>query len=343
MLSSVFNILSPYFQTQDPEEAHLLTLKMLKYYGMVPTFTRNSNTIQLMGLDFPNRLGVAAGFDKNAEAIDGLFRLGFGFVEIGTVTPLPQKGNEKPRLFRLKEDQAVINRMGFNNDGAEMISKRLKKRRYNGQDGIVGVNIGANKDSDDRVRDYALCASAFTDVASYFTVNVSSPNTEGLRDLQAAEYLLPLLQGVLNVVETSGQAIPVLLKIAPDLMQEDIEEIADIVNNMPVAGIIATNTTLSRPDMLQSKDKGERGGLSGAPLLDISNNVTSVLRSLLLPEKIIIGAGGIKSADTARQKLDIGADLLQIYSCLVYQGPQLINEILNMLEALASAEKSAYI
>lgn len=334
MLGTLFNLMSPYLMRKDPEAAHILTIRALHMAGLfLPKCKSNRAPSQCLGMNFPSRLGIAAGFDKNAEAVDGLFKLGFGFVEIGTVTPLPQQGNPQPRLFRLPEDTAVINRMGFNNDGAERVSARLKKRADAGKTGIVGVNIGANKDSEDRVKDYGICAKYFTDTASYFTVNVSSPNTAGLRNLQSGENLLPLLEGVLDVAQAAEKNIPVLLKIAPDLMQEDIEEIADVVNNLPIAGVIATNTTIARPDTLISKAQSEAGGLSGAPVFDPSNAVLSSLKSVLYPEKIIVGVGGIDSARAAKQKLELGADLLQLYSALVYKGPQLITDILQMLEA----------
>lgn len=330
--TTLFNFASPFLMKKDPEEAHHLTLLGLKYGSFLLSKVKLGQSFNLMGLDFPNRLGVAAGFDKNAIAIDGLFKIGFGFVEIGTVTPLPQIGNEKPRLFRLKEDMAVINRMGFNNDGAEIVSKRLKQRLAQGKFGIVGVNIGANKDSEDKIKDYAVCANYFLDTASYFTVNVSSPNTQGLRDLQKGQSLLPLLDGVLNVVAKSNRHIPVLLKIAPDLMQEDLEEIADIVAGLNIAGIITTNTTISRPSYLTSEYKEESGGLSGRPLFDMSTEICLAMRALLPNDKVVIGAGGVYSADTAMAKRQAGADLVQLYSCLVYKGPALIEEILQNLE-----------
>ena len=333
MLGTLFNLMSPVLMKKDPEEAHILTIKALRMAGIFLSLPRETAPKRCLGLKFPSAVGIAAGFDKNAEAIDGLFGLGFGFVEIGTVTPKPQSGNPAPRLFRLPEDMGVINRMGFNNDGAETISARLKRRANSGKKGIVGVNIGANKDSDNREKDYAECAKYFLDTASYFTVNVSSPNTAGLRNLQTGRHLLPLLEGVLDVAHTPQKTIPVLLKIAPDLMHEDIEDISDVVNNLPIAGVIATNTTIARPQSLQSAAKDETGGLSGAPVFDPSNAVLETLRALLYPEKTLIGVGGITSARTAQHKLEIGADLIQLYSALVYKGPQLIKEILAMLES----------
>ena len=319
-----FSGLALFLHRIDPEEAHLITLKMLKFISpFLSSAQYPCRPVFKMGLEFPSLLGSAAGFDKNAEVVDALFKIGFGFVEIGTVTPLPQIGNPKPRLFRLVEDGAVINRMGFNNDGAEIVSKRLKKRLNKGKKGIVGVNIGANKDSDNRIHDYAVCAKAFLDVASYFTINISSPNTMGLRNLQQSQYLVPLLEGVLNV--TQGKK-PILLKIAPDLLHEDLEDIAETVNHLPIAGVVTTNTTVSRP-ALYSEHSGQTGGLSGKPLYDLSTCVAEVMRRLLLHDKIIVGVGGIDSVITAKGKLEVGADLIQLYSALVFKGPDLIKQI----------------
>lgn len=325
MLSKLFQWASPFLYRKDPEDAHLMTLKILKLVApFLPSAPSAFNKpVSKMGLEFPSLLGCAAGFDKNAEIVDALFKVGFGFIEIGTVTPLPQIGNPRPRLFRLLEDEAVINRMGFNNDGAEIVSKRLKKRMDKGKKGIVGVNIGANKDSDNRTGDYAVCAKAFLEVASYLTVNVSSPNTAGLRNLQTSEHLIPLLEGVLNATQGTK---PILLKIAPDLLHEDLEDIAATINHLPITGVITTNTTVSRP-ILQSEYSKEAGGLSGKPLYDLSTCVTEVMRTLLLNDKIIIGVGGIESVITAQGKLDAGADLIQLYSALVFKGPALIKDI----------------
>jgi len=243
------------------------------------------------------------------------------------VTPKPQQGNPKPRLFRLSEDQAIINRLGFNNDGAEMIAKRMNHIREKGNQGIIGVNVGANKDSENRIKDYALCAKKFTQTASYFTANVSSPNTQGLRDLQKASFLEELLTDVLNVAHKNKE-IPVFLKIAPDQQDYALDAIIDLINKLPVAGIIASNTTISRPNTLISECQRETGGLSGKPLFDLSTSLVTEIKKGLNADKMLIGTGGITSGISAKEKINAGADAIQLYSGLIYHGKKLIDDIL---------------
>jgi dihydroorotate dehydrogenase len=276
---------------------------------------------------------VAAGFDKNAEVPDAMLALGFGFTEIGTVTPKPQAGNPRPRLFRLPEDNAVINRMGFNNEGHAAALRRLYARR--GRGGIVGVNIGANKDSADRIGDYVQGIAAFAHVASYFTVNISSPNTPGLRGLQSRAELEQLLGRINDERARQERQPPMLLKIAPDLREDELEDIAAACSGGAVDGIIVSNTTLSR-DGLHSGHAKEQGGLSGLPLLALSTR--QLARMFVLTEgKIpLVGAGGVHDGASALMKIRAGASLVQLYSALVYQGPGLVTDILNHLAAEAA-------
>ncbi len=277
------------------------------------------------GLNFKNPVGLAAGFDKNAVLYDELSAFGFGFVEIGTVTPKPQVGNPKPRLFRLQKDQALINRMGFNNDGVEVIAKRLKKRKTQI---IIGGNIGKNKTTpnEQAVDDYLICFEKLFEVVDYFVVNVSSPNTPNLRALQDKKPLTHILQSLQNENNKKEKTKPILLKIAPDLTDSQLLDIIDIVNETKIAGVIATNTTLSREGLL-SDSKKETGGLSGKPL---TNRATEVIK--FLSEKSnnafpIIGVGGIHSPNDAQEKLEAGADLIQLFTGFIYQGPGLVNKI----------------
>ena len=288
--------------------------------------------MQVAGLTFPNPLGMAAGFDKDGEVPDALLGLGFGFAEVGSITPLAQPGNPKPRLFRLTEDQAVINRMGFNNLGSAVAEARLRRRR-SGQAGrrIIGINIGANKDSPDRIADYAAMAGAMAPLASYLAVNVSSPNTPGLRALQDKGALTALLEAVLAARGEAGP--PVLLKVAPDLEPADIDDIARIALDMKLGGLIIANTTISRPP-LHSVHAGEAGGLSGAPLRDLAQQRLRDFRKASGGALPLIGVGGIASADDAWARIRAGASLVQLYSAMVYEGPGIARRITRGLEAL---------
>ncbi|HSE10512.1 MAG TPA: quinone-dependent dihydroorotate dehydrogenase [Nocardioidaceae bacterium] len=284
--------------------------------------------VEAMGLTFPGPLGLAAGFDKNAEGIDALAALGFSFVEVGTVTGEPQPGNPKPRLFRLPADRAVVNRMGFNNDGAEAIARRLEQRRRRGpaEPVIVGVNIGKSKvvPEDRAVADYEKSTSLLAPYADYLVVNVSSPNTPGLRDLQAVEKLEPLLAAVRRQADAvSEQRVPLLVKIAPDLSDEDVLAVADLAGAVGLDGVVATNTTISREGLASSSAEVEKvgaGGLSGAPLRRRSLEVLRLLRGRLDPTTTVISVGGIATAADARERLDAGATLLQAYTAFVYEG-----------------------
>lgn len=324
----------------DPETAHGLSIKGLKT-GLVPACQPSSDprlAQTIAGLAFANPLGIAAGYDKNAEVPDALLRLGFGFAEVGTLTPLAQSGNPKPRIFRLEKDGAVINRLGFNNEGHAAALQRLKARKSGG---IVGVNIGANKDSADRVADYVLGIRTFYSVASYFTANISSPNTPGLRDLQARESLAHLLDEILAARKAegdkSGRRVPVFLKIAPDLTPEGLDDIAAVVLERDLDGLIVSNTTLSR-EGLSDAQKGEAGGLSGTPLFERSTAVLAAMRKRVGPALPIIGVGGVSSAETALEKIRAGADLVQLYSCMIYEGPSLPGRIIRGISTLLDRE-----
>ncbi|TNB48658.1 quinone-dependent dihydroorotate dehydrogenase [Martelella lutilitoris] len=318
----------------DPEVAHSLTVKGIAS-GLLPRARHAADprlAVSAAGLSFANPLGVAAGLDKNGEAIDGLVKLGFGHVEVGTVTPRPQPGNPKPRLFRLVKDEAVINRMGFNNDGHEALAARLAARKRRG---IIGVNIGANKTSEDRIADYVAGIARFASLADYLTVNISSPNTPGLRDLQAREQLRQLLDAVAGAREKAETRLPVFLKIAPDLTEAGLDDIIAEVAASTLDGVIVSNTTLARDGLTDARLAGESGGLSGAPLFERSTALLARVRQRLGPEKAIIGVGGVSTGARALEKIRAGADLVQIYSGMVYEGPQLIADSLAaMLEAL---------
>ncbi len=333
-MNRLFSFARPVLHAFSPETAHDLTIAALSSglltAGPVPEDVRLH--VNCMGLDFPNPVGLAAGFDKNAEVPDDMLRLGFGFVEIGSVTPRAQRGNDRPRLFRLPDDNAVINRMGFNNDGHPRVFGRLSVRH--GRGGIVGVNLGANKDSDDRIADYALGAAVFNKLASYITVNISSPNTPGLRALQSKGELETLIGRVREAIDGSaeedGRRAPLVLKIAPDLVQDELDDIAAVCLKMRVDAIIVSNTTISRPP-LKSRYRNETGGLSGAPLFRLSTVQLARMHAATNGKLPLIGAGGISGAEDAWQKLRAGASLLQLYSALIYQGPQLIADTLQGL------------
>ncbi|MFP5076534.1 quinone-dependent dihydroorotate dehydrogenase [Rhizobium sp. YIM 134829] len=324
----------------DPEQAHGLSIKALKT-GLVPgapapADPRLRQTIA--GLAFPNPIGLAAGYDKNAEVPEALLKLGFGFTEVGTLTPKPQAGNPKPRIFRLIEDEAVINRLGFNNEGHAAALERLKACT---RGGLIGVNIGANKDSVDRIDDYVQGIRTFAGVASYFTINISSPNTPGLRDLQARESLAALLSAVLAAREAEAAAgarrVPVFLKIAPDLTDEGMDDIAAEALAHPLDGLIVSNTTLSRAGLSDSRRASEAGGLSGRPLFEASTIVLAKMRRRLGPDLPIIGVGGVHNVETAVAKIRAGADLVQLYSGMVYRGPSLPGRIVRGLSKLCDS------
>lgn len=338
-LERIYPPLKPWLFRLDAEKAHTLTVKMMiisHKLGLLQSVAPKTGVkpATCMGLSFPNRLGLAAGMDKSASAVAAWGALGLGHVEVGTLTPRPQPGNPKPRLFRLPEHEALINRMGFNNPGIDSAVKRLRNRRT---PAVVGVNIGKNFDTSNEaaVNDYLYCLKAAYEVADYIAVNISSPNTKGLRDLQAEESVRTLV-GALKQEQSAlakqhGKKVPLLVKIAPDLNDMQIEALARVFNEMSLDGVIATNTTIDRTAITGHRLATEAGGLSGAPVLERSTLVLQAFRMLLGERIPIIGVGGISSGAHALEKRKRGAELVQIYSGLVYRGPALIREVLGAL------------
>ena len=341
-------LLRPILFCFDPEKVHYFTFSLVKFISKIPFVTSIIKAIyvvedkrlerEVFGLKFKNPVGLAAGFDKDAKLFNELSDFGFGFIEIGTLTPKPQDGNPKKRLFRLKSDSAIINRMGFNNGGVEAAILRLKKNKGV----LIGGNIGKNKitPNEDATKDYEICFEALFDYVDYFVVNVSSPNTPNLRELQEKEPLTKLLQTLQDLNDQKAVTLslsngkPILLKIAPDLTNEQLLDIIEIVNETKIAGVIATNTTISR-DGLTSENKEEMGGLSGKPLTKRSTEVIRFLSEKSNKSFPIIGVGGIHTADDAIEKLNAGASLVQLYTGFIYEGPQLIKEInMKILKAL---------
>ena len=336
----LYSVLRPFLFSLEPERAHAVTFSLLRaaHRTGVLSLTRASGTddpVTLMGLKFRNRLGIAAGLDKNATCVDALGALGAGFVEVGTVTPRAQPGNPKPRVFRIPQALALINRMGFPNEGVDAMCARLQARRYRG---VCGVNIGKNASTalENAVDDYVTCLRAVAPYADYVTVNVSSPNTAGLRSLQAVDHLKPILSQLLEVREQLGASIgrhlPLLVKIAPDLQGEELQQIAALLRELKIDGVIATNTTLQRPEHWPLGIAAqEKGGLSGAPVHALSLSTVRQLRAALGDAFPIIGVGGITTAAQAQAMRDAGADLIQIYTGLIYRGPVLIRDALHAL------------
>ncbi|GAA0852027.1 quinone-dependent dihydroorotate dehydrogenase [Aliiglaciecola litoralis] len=324
----------------DPEWSHDVAMNWLKrsqhnLFKMTYQQSLSNKTTHCLGLNFKNPLGLAAGLDKNGECIDAFAAMGFGFIEVGTVTPLPQAGNDKPRMFRLPKANAIINRMGFNNKGVDYLVEQVKQTKYSG---VLGINIGKNKQTaeQDALNDYVICLQKVYQYADYITVNISSPNTPGLRDLQYGEALNSLLLGLKleqkRLAEKHGKYVPVVVKIAPDLTDEQITSIAHSLIDAQIDGVIATNTTLDRTAVAGMQHANEAGGLSGSVLQDKSLHVTKVLANALDGALPIIGVGGIDSLDSAKQRLAAGASLIQIYSSLIYQGPNLIKQIVEGLD-----------
>lgn len=316
----------------DPETAHGMALTALRF-GLSPTAVTVTSTrlrTNLAGMALANPVGLAAGFDKNATALRPLSRSGFGFIEVGAATPRPQPGNPKPRLFRLSEDRAVINRFGFNNDGMQAIAARLSERP---RDAIIGLNLGANKDSENRAADFATVLATCAAHLDFATVNVSSPNTEKLRDLQGKDALSALLAGVMSTNAALDRPIPIFLKIAPDLTDAEIADVAEVALISGIDGLIATNTTLDRHG-LTSAHRDEKGGLSGQPLFEKSTRVLAQLYRATEGKLPIIGVGGVASAEDAYAKIKAGASAVQLYSALVYHGLGLVPQIAEGLDAL---------
>ncbi|WP_332812584.1 quinone-dependent dihydroorotate dehydrogenase [Sphingomonas sp.] len=339
----LYPLVRPLLFALDAERAHGITIAALKRRpapAAQATPPAGPLAVQVAGLGFPNPIGLAAGFDKNAEVFGAMLGLGFGFVEVGTLTPLPQAGNPRPRLFRLAEDRAVINRLGFNNRGQEDARPRLSARRGRNAGpsaGIVGVNIGANKDSTDRIADYAAGVRRMADVADYLTINISSPNTPGLRALQDEAALNDLLAAVVAARAESTSAPPLFLKVAPDLEPADIDAIAKAVLDHRLDALIVSNTTISRPP-LESPNKGQAGGLSGAPLKGLALQRLRDFRTATGAGLPLVAAGGVESGPDAYDRIRAGASLVQLYTALIYHGPGLVRTILAELEQYLAAD-----
>ena len=339
LIESFYPVLKPWLFRLDAERAHTLTVKMMiiaHRLGMLRSVVSGpQQSRSVMGLTFPNVLGLAAGMDKSASAVEAWGALGFGAVEVGTLTPRPQPGNPKPRLFRLPEHEALINRMGFNNPGIQSAVKKLRNRRTKA---VVGVNIGKNFDTpnEDAVSDYLICLKAAYPVADYIAVNISSPNTKGLRDLQAEgavrELILALKKEQAVLKQEHGKQVPLLVKIAPDLNDMQIEALARVFNEQNIDGVIATNTTIDRSAITGHRLANETGGLSGAPVRERSNLVLQAFRMLLKEQIPLIGVGGIVCGADAVEKMKAGAALVQVYSGLVYRGPGLVREVLETVK-----------
>lgn len=338
------NLLMPTLQKLvNPELAHTLSVQMISW-GLVPRSRHKDSSaleVQVLGKKFRNPVGMAAGFDKHGEAVDGLFKVGFGFVEIGSITPKPQDGNPKPRVFRLTEDQAVINRYGFNSHGHKAVEQRLRARQktqvYLTKEGMpLGINLGKNKASLDAIVDYTEGIKTLGPLADYLVVNVSSPNTPGLRDLQGKSELHNLLAKVKKERDAlKCEPRPALLvKIAPDLKPQDKQDIASVVNELGIDGMVITNTTISRPSSLQSAHREEIGGLSGVPLRDMATQTVREMYSLTKGKVPIIGVGGVRSGQDALEKIRAGASLVQLYTALAYEGPPLVSRVKRELEDL---------
>jgi dihydroorotate dehydrogenase len=337
---ALFPLARPILSGLDPELAHSLTIKALGMVNRTPLQTADDPRLRVkaFGLDFPNPIGLAAGFDKNAETTEAMLGFGFGFVEAGTVTPRPQDGNPKPRIFRLNEDRAVINRLGFNNQGLEAARTRLLALR--GRLGIRGINIGANKDAVDRVADYVKGLTELGPLASYVTVNISSPNTPGLRGLQNKSELETLLSALVDTRMSMSRRVPLLLKIAPDLDDQACADIAEVALAKSLDGLIVSNTTIARPPSLASVHAKEAGGLSGRPLMAPSTEILRKMRKLTKGRITLVGVGGIASGTNAYEKIRAGASLVQLYTALTYDGPGLVGRIKQDL--LACLERDGF-
>ena len=333
----MFDILRPFLFKINPETAHSLAINALKFGNIASIKINKSPRIEtsIFNKKIHSPIGVAAGFDKNAEVYNSLFNLGFGFVEVGTVTPKPQFGNPRPRVFRLEEDEALINRLGFNNQGCEEISLRIKKNKPKG---LLGINIGPNKDSSDRIEDYTTCLKKFINLASYITINISSPNTENLRDFHKTSELNNLIKSILEEKNNSNSSTPIAVKISPDLSSNQVEKISQILIDNKIETIIISNSTDRNREGLTNMSRFEKGGLSGKPIEKISNRIINEFYNLVGKQIKIIGVGGVDSAKSAYEKILSGATLVQLYTGMVYRGPRIAAQINNGLIKILEQE-----
>jgi len=335
----MFSILRPYIFSLDPEVAHDLAIKSLKANILPKSFFNVEEEEMLETILFnkkiPNPIGLAAGFDKSAEVYNSLFKFGFGFIEVGTVTPKRQLGNPKPRIFRLKKDQALINRLGFNNHGSEIVSKRISE---NEPKGFLGINIGPNKETKNKEEDYYICLSKLSRYADYITINISSPNTEGLRNFHNQNEMEKLLTGLNKIKKNSKIAQPLVMKISPDISEGEVFGIVELVKKNAIQGIIVSNTTDANRENLSDIQKNEKGGLSGQPLKDISTKLIKKFYNETKGKVKIIGVGGVDSGQSAFEKITAGADVVQLYTGMVYKGPGIVKEIKKELISILKKE-----
>jgi len=331
----MFSKLRPLLFKVDPEKAHTLAIKSLKFNLIPNVFDEHKNDsifqTKIFGKDLDNPIGMAAGFDKNAEVYNALFKLGFGFVEVGTITPLKQYGNPKPRVFRLVEDEALINRLGFNNHGAEIVKDRIKQNK---KLGLLGINIGPNKDSSDRLNDYLIGLKTFYDDADYITINISSPNTENLRTFHEGNKLQDLLKSIMEEKKNLNSNIPIAVKVSPDITEDQVSQISEILLEHEIKAIIVSNTSEATRDKLSNIQRHQKGGLSGKPIEEKSNILINRFYKLLKGKIKIIGVGGVDSGQTAYNKFLAGADFIQLYTGMVFKGPNIAGIIKKELKEL---------
>ncbi|MDA9145525.1 quinone-dependent dihydroorotate dehydrogenase [Candidatus Pelagibacter sp.] len=331
----MFSKLRPLLFKVDPEKAHTLAIKSLKFNLIPNIFDEHKNDsifqTKIFGKDLDNPIGMAAGFDKNAEVYNALFKLGFGFVEVGTITPLKQYGNPKPRVFRLVEDEALINRLGFNNHGAEIVKDRIKQNK---KLGLLGINIGPNKDSNDRLNDYLIGLKTFYDYADYITINISSPNTENLRTFHEGNKLQDLLKSIIEEKKNLNSNIPIAVKVSPDISENQVSQISEILLEHEIKAIIVSNTSEATRDKLSNIQRHQKGGLSGKPIEEKSNILINRFYKLLKGKIKIIGVGGVDSGQTAYNKFLAGADFIQLYTGMVFKGPNIAGIIKKELKEL---------
>jgi dihydroorotate dehydrogenase len=331
----MFSKLRPLLFKVDPEKAHTLAIKSLKFNLIPNVFDEHKNDsifqTKIFGKDLDNPIGMAAGFDKNAEVYNALFKLGFGFVEVGTITPLKQYGNPKPRVFRLVEDEALINRLGFNNHGAEIVKDRIKRNK---KLGLLGINIGPNKDSSDRLNDYLIGLKTFYDDADYITINISSPNTENLRTFHEGDKLQDLLKSIMEEKKNLNSNIPIAVKVSPDISKDQVSQISEILLEHEIKAIIVSNTSESNRDKLGNIQRHQKGGLSGKPIEEKSNILINEFYKLLKGKIKIIGVGGVDSGQSAYDKFIAGADFVQLYTGMVFNGPNIAGIIKKELKEL---------
>ena len=331
----MFSKLRPLLFKVDPEKAHTLAIKSLKFNLIPNVFDEHKNDsifqTKIFGKDLDNPIGMAAGFDKNAEVYNALFKLGFGFVEVGTITPLKQYGNPKPRVFRLVEDEALINRLGFNNHGAEIVKDRIKRNK---KLGLLGINIGPNKDSSDRLNDYLIGLKTFYDDADYITINISSPNTENLRTFHEGNKLQDLLKSIMEEKKNLNSNIPIAVKVSPDISEDQVSQISEILLEHEIKAIIVSNTSEATRDKLSNIQRHQKGGLSGKPIEEKSNILINEFYKLLKGKIKIIGVGGVDSGQSAYNKFIAGADFVQLYTGMVFNGPNIAGIIKKELKEL---------